>query len=185
MATLQSTRAQILEHKHSGFTLVELLVSTVIISIILGGLIIFPQIIGRGSQQSQRQNTGQSAIDSDLARLRTLANNFSCCSGTCTTSLSPSPCNSKTPGQEDFYIPTAGSTAETTFNTACNAGTLASTLQTSLNSQSPAPAIISRAISVNSGDAVAHRLRVSYSAPGNVERVAILVPTAAAFCPDK
>jgi prepilin-type N-terminal cleavage/methylation domain-containing protein len=182
MATLKSTRARIAELKHSGFTFVELLVSTIIISIILGGLITLPQIIGRGSQQTQRQNDGQAAIDSDLARLRTLANNFSCCSGSCTTSPSPDACNGNNPGQANFYIPAVNSPEETTFRTACNAGTLASSLRTTLNSQTLDPPITSRTVVVDS--AVAHRLRVTYTAPGNVERVAILVPTAAAFCPD-
>jgi prepilin-type N-terminal cleavage/methylation domain-containing protein len=182
MATTTNTRARILELKPSGFSLVELLVSTVVISIILGGLITLPQIIGRGSQQTQRQNAGQSAIDSDLSQLRTLANNFSCCSGSCTTSLSPSPCNGNNPGQANFYIPAVNSPAETTFRTACNAGTLASSLRTTLNSQTLDPAITSRTVVVDS--ASAHRLRVTYTLPGNVERLAILVPTAAAFCPD-
>jgi prepilin-type N-terminal cleavage/methylation domain-containing protein len=168
--------------QHSGyaFTLVELLVSTVVIGIIFGGLMTFPQIIGRGSQQSQRQNASQSAIDSDLATMRLLANNFSCCSGGCTTTL-PS-CNGKTPGQEGFYIPEESSAAEITFNAACNSGTLASELETTLSSQTLNAAITSRTVVVDS--ALAHRLRVTYTAPGNVERVAILVPTAAAFCPD-
>jgi prepilin-type N-terminal cleavage/methylation domain-containing protein len=170
------------QHSVYAFTLVELLVSTVIIGIILGGLIAFPQIIGRGSRQSQLQNASQSAIDSDLATMRLLANNFSCCSGRCTTSLSPSPCNGKTPGQEGFYIPEESSAAETTFNAACNSGTLATNLETTLSSQNLNAAINSRTVVEDS--ALAHRLRVTYTAPGNVERIALLVPTAAAFCPD-
>jgi prepilin-type N-terminal cleavage/methylation domain-containing protein len=166
----------------SGFTLVELLVSTVVISIILGGLITFPQIIGRGSQQSQRQNESQAAIDADLASLRTLANNFSCCTGNCTVS-NPPQCNSQDPGQENFYIPIPNSVAETTFKTACDSGTLAASLQTIMNSQTLSSAITSRTIEVDS--TLAHRLRVTYTAPGNTERLAILVPTAAAFCPDR
>jgi prepilin-type N-terminal cleavage/methylation domain-containing protein len=166
----------------SGFTFVELLVSTVVISIILGGLITFPQIIGRGSQQSRRQNESQAAIDSDLSGLRTLANNFTCCTGTCTVP-DPPRCNNQDPGQANFYIPTANSAAETSFKAACNSGTLASSLRTIMNGQSFNTAITSRAIEVDS--ALAHRLRVTYTAPGNVERLAIVVPTTAAFCPDR
>ena len=164
-----------------GFTLVELLASTVIIGIILGGLLTFPQIIGRGSQQTQRQNESQAAIDSDLSNLRTLANNFTCCTGTCTVP-NPLQCNNQDPGKANFYIPTANSPAEASFKAACSSETLASSLEEIMNSQSLSTAITSRTIEVDS--ASAHRLRVTYTAPGNVERLAILVPTAAAFCPD-
>jgi prepilin-type N-terminal cleavage/methylation domain-containing protein len=165
-----------------GFTLVELLVSTLIIGIVLGGLLTFPQIIGRGSQQTQRQNESQSAIDTDLANMRALANNFSCCSGSCTTSLLPANCNDVGPGNQDFYVPATNSQALSTFRTACTSGTLASSLKSSLDAQSPSAGITSRTVVIDS--ASAHRVRVTYTAPGNVERVAILVPTAAAFCPD-
>jgi prepilin-type N-terminal cleavage/methylation domain-containing protein len=165
-----------------GFTLVELLVSTVIIGIILGGLLAFPQIIGRGSQQTQRQNESQSAIDTDLANMRALANNLSCCSGSCTTSPSPDDCNSVGPGNQDFYVPKSNSPASSTFRTACTSGTLAASLKSNLEARSPSAGITSRTIVVDSGSA--HRVRITYTAPGNVERVAILVPTAAAFCPD-
>jgi len=165
-----------------GFTLVELLASTVIIGIILGGLLTFPQIIGRGSQKTQRQNESQSAIDTDLATMRTLANNFSCCSGSCTTSLSPANCNGVGPGNQDFYVPVLNSPGSSTFRTACTSGTLAASLKSGLDAQSTSAGITSRAVVIDS--ASAHRLRVTYTAPGNVERVAILVPTAAAFCPD-
>jgi prepilin-type N-terminal cleavage/methylation domain-containing protein len=165
-----------------GFTLVELLVSTMIIGIILGGLLTFPQIIGRGSQQAQRQNEGQSAIDTDLATMRALANNFSCCSGSCTTSEFPAKCNNVDPGNQDYYVPATNSQALSTFRTACTSGTLAASLKSSLDAQSPSAGITSRTVVIDS--ASAHRVRVTYTAPGNVERVAILVPTAAAFCPD-
>ena len=168
--------------QRDGFTLVELLVSTVITGIILGGLLAFPQIIGRGSQQAQRQNESQSAIDTDLANMRALANNLSCCSGSCTTSHSPANCNGAGPGNEAFYVPERDSPASSTFRTACTSGTLAASLKSSLDNQSPSAGITSRTIIVDS--ASAHRVRINYTAPGNLERVAILVPTAAAFCPD-
>jgi len=169
-------------NKARGFTLVELLVSTVVISIILGGLLAFPQIIGRGSQQTQRQNDGQSAIDTDLANMRALANNLSCCSGSCTTSLSPANCDGVGPGNQAFYVPASNSPASSTFRTACTSGTLAASLKSNLDAQSPLAGITSRTVVIDSDSA--HRVRVTYTAPGNVGRVAILVPTAAAFCFD-
>jgi hypothetical protein len=149
----------------------------VITGIILGGLLTFPQIIGRGSQQTQRQNESQSAIDTDLANMRALANNFSCCSGSCTTSLSPANCDGVGPGNQAFYVPESS-----TFRTACTSATLAASLKSNLDAQSPLAGITSRTVVIDSDSA--HRVRVTYTAPGNVERVAILVPTAAAFCPD-
>lgn len=170
----------------AGFTFVELLVSTVLIGTVLGSLALLPGIIGRGSLQTERQNNSLAGIDSDLSTMRALTHNFSCCSGSCVTSLSPTNCNSQPPGTAAFYQPTVGSTAETTFNTACANNTLATTLRTVLSSQALSTQAqatgVSRTVTVDSAEA--HRLRVTYTAPGNVERVAILLPTVASFCPD-
>jgi prepilin-type N-terminal cleavage/methylation domain-containing protein len=169
-----------------GFTLVELLVSTVLIGTVLGSLAVLPQIIGRGSLETGRRNTSQAAIDANLADLRLLANHFSCCSGNCVTSAAPANCNGAGPGNPNFYQPPASNpTAVAAFATACSTGTLAGTLQTALTSQIATPTQppgITRTITVDNADA--HRLRIQYTAPGNVERVAILSPVAAAFCPD-
>jgi prepilin-type N-terminal cleavage/methylation domain-containing protein len=172
-------------NKVSGFTLVELLVSTAIVSIILGGLLAFPQIIGRGSEGSRLQNESQAAIDTDLANMRTIANNFTCSSGECkipanTSCDNGNPC----PGIEAFYQP-ATSEAADKFQEACTKGALADSLKSALVETSPTKGIKKREVEVvDENSKLAHRVRVTYTAPGNVERVAILVPTAAAFCPD-
>lgn len=165
----------------AGFTLVELLVSTVLIGTVLGSLALLPGIIGRGSLQTERQNNSLAGIDSDLSTMRALAHNFSCCSGRCVTSVNPANCNGASPGTAAFYRPTVSSAAETTFHTSCENYTLATTLRTALSTQAQATGV-SRTVTVDSAEA--HRLRVTYTAPGNVERVAILLPTVASFCPD-
>jgi hypothetical protein len=51
-----------------------------------------------------------------------------------------------------------------------------------LSSEIPANAALTRTIDIDS--ATAHRLKITYSAPGNTERVVFIVPTVAAFCPE-
>jgi type II secretory pathway pseudopilin PulG len=169
-----------------GFTLVELLVSTVLIGTVLGSLVVLPQIIGRGSLQTERRNTSQAAIDANLAELRLRVNHFTCCSGACVTSADPPDCNDAVPGEPDFYTPLEANAAA--FNAACANGLLTEPLRDALDSDVPVPTTpsgITRTIVLGSNeDRAAHRLRVQFTAPGNVDRVAILVPPAAAFCRD-
>ena len=166
----------------SGFTLVELLVSTAVVSIILGGLLAFPQIIGRGSEGSRLQNVSQAAIDTDLANMRALANDFTCSSGDCEIPDVTS-CGMVCPGSKAFYQP-ATSEAADKFQAACAKGTLAGNLKSALDKEEFTEEIKKRVVEVDEDSKLSHRVRVTYTAPGNVERVAILVPTAAAFCPD-
>jgi len=166
-----------------GFTLVELLVSTVLIGTVLGSLVVLPQIIGRGSLQTQIRNTSHAAIDENLANLRLLVNHFTCCSGACVTSVNPANCNDSEPGDPDFYIPLPANAA--VFNSACANGLLTEPLRDALDNDVAVPTTppgITRAITID--NRAAHRIRVQFTAPGNVDRVAILVPPAAAFCPD-
>ncbi len=166
----------------SGFTLVELLVSTAVVSIILGGLLTFPQIIGRGSEGSRLQNESQAAIDTDLANMRALANDFTCSSGECEIPDVTS-CDKVCPGSEAFYQPVTSEAADK-FQEACAKGTLAGNLKSDLDKEEFTEGIKKREVEADEDSKLSHRVRVSYTAPGNVERVAILVPTAAAFCPD-
>lgn len=167
--------------QHCGFTLVELLVSSVLIATVLGSLAVLPQIIGRGSLQTEQRIIRQSAIDGDLAQLRQLAKNFTCCSGDCAIS---STCNGASPGSPGFYEP-SDPTNKAAFSTTCSSpGGLAAPLRTLLQLQATPPGITRSIPEPSPADAAAHRVRIQYTSPGNVERLAILVPTAASFCPD-
>jgi Tfp pilus assembly protein PilE len=166
-----------------GFTLVEILVSSAVTLIIVGALAGLAQITGRGTIQTREKAQAQSAIDSDITSIKDRAHRFHCCATACTSNLSLSCSGAITGsaiGSTDFYRPAAGSASETTLNAACSARTLASTL----SSEIPANAALSRTIDIDSDSATAHRLKITYSAAGNTERVVFVVPTVAAFCPE-
>lgn len=165
-----------------GFTLVEILVSSAVTLIIVGALAGLSQITGRGTIQTREKAEAQSAIDSDISAIKDRAHRFHCCATACTSNLSTcSGANTGatvTVGSTDFYKPAPGTDSERELNAACNASSLAS----SLSSEIPANTALSRTITVDS--AAAHRLKITYSAAGNTERVVFIVPTVAAFCPE-
>lgn len=163
-----------------GFTLVEILVSSAVTLIIVGALAGLSQITGRGMIQTREKAEAQSAIDSDISAIKDRAHRFHCCATACTANLSTcSGANTgATVGSTDFYKPAPGSASETRLNAACSASSLAS----SLSSEIPANTALSRTITDDS--AAAHRLKITYSAAGNTERVVFIVPTVAAFCPE-
>jgi hypothetical protein len=154
----------------------------VVTLIVVGAVAGLSQITSRGVVQTQQKGQSQSAIDSDISEIKTLANQFHCCATACTSNSSV--CSGATAGSSlgttAFFKPVSGSTAETRLNAACNSRSIASTLRNEILAR--ADLAITPAIDIDSVDA--HRLKVTYSAAGNTERVAYIVPTVAAFCPD-
>jgi prepilin-type N-terminal cleavage/methylation domain-containing protein len=174
-----------------GFTLIEILVSAVIIGILGVGV---AAILSSGNTAFVRTRGGnllEQTIDSDLAQIKDLAFRMTCCSGSCTTeSELSSPCSTNPdtdtfykPGQQNYYFPDptldTNQTAINSFITSCNSGSLVNSL-TGLVDTSGLPGGITR--DFDESQASSHRLTVIYS-DGSQSRAYTLVPTVAAWCP--
>jgi len=174
-----------------GFSLVEVLVSIVILGVLGAGVATI--LTGGNTALIGTRSTNQleEAVDQDLARSKDLAFRMTCCSGSCNTdSVRTSPCSidpsSNTyyiPGKQNYYFPSStldtGETAITAFTAKCNKGTLVTEL-VSLIGNASLRLGISRTF--NTSQAASHRLTVVYSG-ATASRSYTLVPTLAAWCP--
>lgn len=190
----------------TGFTLVEMVLASVLMAVVLGGAAATLLVANRSSGRQGGLNELESLIDRDLAAIQALDRRFSCCTGSpCTadaaTIAAATTCRdaigtgtARPPGNENFYSPrqsaiptTAENSAWTTFSTACGNGTIASTFQGLLPTlpSAQAPATLNRVSAVT--DNAANRLQLTYtgSNQGSVvtTRVVNLIPTAANWCP--
>jgi len=174
-----------------GFSLVEVLVSIVILGVLGAGVATI--LTGGNTALIGTRSTNQleEAVDQDLARIKDVAFRMTCCSGSCTTdsgrtspcSIDPSSNTYYIPGQQNYYFPSStldtGETAITAFTAKCNNGTLVTEL-VSLIGNASLPSGISRTF--NTSQAASHRLTVAYSG-ATASRSYTLVPTLAAWCP--
>jgi prepilin-type N-terminal cleavage/methylation domain-containing protein len=202
----QKISTKIMVTNSQGFTLVEMLVSAVILATAMSAVALL-QNTGSRSLNTQALSTSLNAlIDQDLARIQALDRQFSCCTGNpCTadqaaiaasSSCRDSSGNSTSPGGNSFYSPRVldsqqqvrPDTAEmAAFRTACSNGGIASGLSSLLPSVSApsSPATLNRAVAV--ADPASNLLQLTYngSISGNtvITRVVNLIPTAAAWCP--
>jgi prepilin-type N-terminal cleavage/methylation domain-containing protein len=174
-----------------GFSLVEVLVSIVILGVLGAGVATI--LTGGNTALIGTRSTNQleEAVDQDLARIKDVAFRMTCCSGSCTTdsgrtspcSIDPSTNTYYTPGKQNYYFPSStldtGETAITAFTAKCNNGTLVTEL-VSLIGNASLPSGISRTF--NTSQAASHRLTVAYSG-ATASRSYTLVPTLAAWCP--
>lgn len=174
-----------------GFSLVEVLVSIVILGVLGAGVATI--LTGGNTALIGTRSTNQleEAVDQDLARIKDVAFRMTCCSGSCTTdsgrtspcSIDPSTNTYYTPGKQNYYFPSStldtGETAITAFSSKCNNGTLVTEL-VSLIGNASLPSGISRTF--NTSQAASHRLTVAYSG-ATASRSYTLVPTLAAWCP--
>jgi prepilin-type N-terminal cleavage/methylation domain-containing protein len=174
-----------------GFSLVELLVSSVIIAILGAGV---AAVLSSGNSafvRTRETNLLEQTIDTDLAQIKDVAFRMTCCSGSCTTETGLStPCSTNpdtgsfyNPGQQNYYFPDptldTNQTAINSFITSCDSGSLVNSL-TSLVDTSGLPGGITR--DFDESQASSHRLTVTYS-DGSQSRAYTLVPTVAAWCP--
>ncbi|KEF41342.1 MAG: hypothetical protein ER33_11885 [Cyanobium sp. CACIAM 14] len=172
----------------TGFTLVEILVGAVLLAIVGSLTALVFSVSNRSTVSSTAIANANAAIDTDVSRIKEVAERFTCCSGTCTadataiaTAVAAGTCAGSV-GDSTYYFPQnpdTNTTATANFTSACASG-----LTTNLISQIPAaslPAGISRAVQ-DDGDATARRIRITYTG-GGVNRVVKIVPTVASWCP--
>lgn len=180
----------------TGFTLIEILVATVVIAVAAIGTATTLMSTNRISLDSASRSQVESAIDEDVANIREAAYNYTYCSGAYT--ITGATCNSVGPGQEDYYFPdsVAQPTWATDFADDCNDGTLSNALisainggSSSLNLSSAASGLgITRSTAVldstaGSNGEKSHDIRITYNYDGAVARRVLITPTAAAWCP--
>ena len=140
---------------------------------------------------STSQNNAQAAMDSDIARARKLAEDYTCCPGSCTTDaavISAARSSGKCAGNVNdstYYFPQQSADVDT-FSSACANGTITTNLIASIQAQGTLSGISRTVASDDSTDPTSHRIRITYSGSGSasgISRVIKLVPTAAAWCP--
>lgn len=192
--------------QNQGFTLVEMLVSAVLLASAMSAVALLQNTGNRSFGNQTLSSRVDALIDQDLARIQALDRQFSCCTGNpCTadqaaiaasTSCRDGNGNPSSPGGNSYYSPRVldsqlqvrPDTAEmSAFRTACGNGDIATRLSSLLPTVSapPSPATLTRSVTV--ADSAANRLQLTYtgSVSGNtvVTRVVNLIPTAAAWCP--
>jgi prepilin-type N-terminal cleavage/methylation domain-containing protein len=123
-----------------GFTLIEILVSAVIVGILGAGVAAILSSGNTAFVRTRGSNLLEQTIDTDLSQIKDVAFRMTCCSGSCTTgSALSSPCSTDPstntfykPGQQNYYFPDptldANESAINSFVTRCNSGTLVSSL---------------------------------------------------------
>lgn len=164
----------------TGFTILELVVSALVFTLAASMVGVLVGVSSRSTQSTQQVAEASSAIESDIARVRALAESYTCCAGTCTTTPTASADCIGTLGDSSYYFPqqSAGVTA---FTALCSNGGLTDALMTSIDGLSQ-PTGVTRAAVVKE-DAAAHRLSITYSGSNGVNKVVKIVPTVAGWCP--
>ena len=173
----------------AGFSLVELMISTVIFAIVTAGSLGMFTISTRQANITRQLQEEEFAIRLDLARIQAMNDRFTCASGSCRIDDDGPP-----PGQ-GAYFPSS-SAAQAWFSALCSLGALTvvpsssdgSGLVSLINGTARPAALqslgISRSASAETTSPTAHRYTVSWTgSDGSLLRQISLTPTAAAWCP--
>ncbi|MCT0207758.1 prepilin-type N-terminal cleavage/methylation domain-containing protein [Synechococcus sp. CS-1332] len=182
-----------------GFSLVELMVSSVLLVLALTGTSVLFVESNRSSAAASLRYRQQALVDTDLARVRRLNDRYTCSSGTCTS------LGTLELGKNDFFpLPTSSaatgnSTAGNSFEALCNSTSLITPLLADIGAAPSAltTAGITYQIDPNNqgqqtisefGTNVTrnlHRYTITYtnSTSGELLRRVTLVPTTVAWCP--
>lgn len=178
---------------NTGLTLVEVVMASLILSIIVLFAANMSGIYTRSARQARDAIRIDALVDQDFSRLERAAYYYTYCTGSYT--WDGSACGVATPGTQNYYFPLAtsiSSAAAVQFQTDCklNNGTMTAALRvamsggdSNLNLSSDATSLgLTRSVVLDDG--LSHRLRVTYSRNGAVYRERSLVPAAVFWCPD-
>ncbi len=188
-----------LQVETTGFTLVELLISSVLLVVALTGTSVLFMESNRSSAAASSRYNQQALVDTDLARVRRLNDRYTCVSGTCTS------LGTVELGKNDFFpTPTStaldgNSAAGDAFEALCNSTSLISPLVREIGAT---PAVLTAAgityaiDTDNQGQQTIsefginvvrnlHRYTITYSdgSSGELLRRVTLVPTTVSWCP--
>ncbi len=182
-----------------GFSLVELMVASVLLVVALTGTSVLFVESNRSSAAAETRYRQQALVDTDLARVRRLNDRYTCSSGSCTS------LGSLELGKNDFFPPptstaaNGNSSAGQLFEALCNSTSLITQLVTDIGG--PPAALTTAGVtysvdSANQGQQTVsefgtnvvrnlHRYTITYrnSRSGELLRRVTLVPTTVAWCP--
>ncbi len=183
----------------TGFTLVELLVSSVLLMVGLSGTSLLFQEANQSSAAASERYQQQALVDRDLARVRRLNDRYTCFSGTCSS------LGSLELGKNDYFptptssAPTGNSTAGDAFEALCKSTGLINQLVADIGAT---PAALTTAGITYTIDTAhqgqqtisefgtnvirnLHRYTITYTSLSNGEQLrrVTLVPTTVSWCP--
>lgn len=181
------------KRRQNAFTLTEVIVAAGLAALIGSIVVSIFSISTRSTTSTTAAANTLSAIDSDISRIKQIAETLTCCPGSCTTTVtsadvSTGKCGGNTPGLSNYYWPLQAADI-TTFTTACNASSSNGAIETAMLSAINAlaqPAGATRTAVVD--EISAHRIRVTYTGTTGqggsfVNRTIKIVPTVSGFCP--
>jgi prepilin-type N-terminal cleavage/methylation domain-containing protein len=118
---VQRLQASTIDRRESGFTIVESLVTVVIVGIALAASTSIFLVGLRGKRDTISVNAQQAAIEANKARIDQIAREFTCCNGTCVatppTTFGPTqPCFTNNPNDDRYYFPQLDLASTTTLN---------------------------------------------------------------------
>ena len=179
--------------------MLELLVGIVILASALATAASLSVVTNRSSKTGHGLTEMETRIDTDIAQMRQLAELYTWCPGSGTTSRArvnaSTTCKSKVNTNASYYYPDnpppgniAGALALANFNAACNDDQTTLFNQALINILTPFPRPSGVTREVSSDDNRAKRLRITYTATvpnitGGIRRVVLITPTVAAWCP--
>ena len=182
----------------SGFSLVEVVIAASLLGLVISISATMFSISNRSTRQSGTAANTLAAIDTDISKIKEVAETLTCCPGSCTTNqttINTAKTNGKcanpsNPGDSSYYFPLQSADV-TTFSNACNATTAANdsisqSFISSINALPLPSGISNRAATID--EISTHRVTVSYSgstgAGGSfANRTIKIVPTVANWCP--
>ena len=173
----------------SGFSLVEIMISTLLFAMVSAGSLGMFSITTRQAAITSRLQEEEFAIRLDMANIQNMNDRFTCASGSCLIDNV-----GDAPGQAEYYP--SSSTAKTKFDFLCRqaallvvpdssygTGLIALIQATSATTQMQNLGI-SRTVQSDSTSPLSHRYSVTWFASDQtLLRQITLVPTAAAWCP--
>lgn len=176
-----------------GFTLVEPLILGILLCIVTAGTALMLMGVNRSTRSATQVDAIASGIDADLTNIRQLSRRYTCCSGTCSTTVptafgSGSSCAVNDPDSPSYFFPQIDDPAtiqvepdvvDSICSDANNTAFL-TPLRNEIDAMA-APAGVQRTTTIEPG----HLLRITYvtTADSRKQRVAVVVPPMAFWCP--
>jgi hypothetical protein len=183
-----------------GIGLVEPLVLTLLLMIVISATANIFNSINRRTLSTRQQVVMQAAIDDNVRQIKTLARQFTCCSGSCTTNIPTTfgivsgvtqPCATNNPMDDRYYYPqvdlAGGVNEQAAVDTLCQRDATNNTnfmtpFKNSVDGLAQ-PTNATRATQINNANP--HVLRVTFTDNNNsarVVRVENIIPRMSNFC---
>lgn len=201
-STLQKS-PRVSQSPPNGFTLVELIIAAILLAVVGSAAGILSNVATRSIINTTTTANSSSAIDSDIAQIREIAERYTCCAGTCTsnpttisTYISNGTCQGATNRDSTYYFPVSTTDASRTnadaFAALCTNtnGSILDQLVTDIGTYAPiatslTPTGVTRNITKNLGNPPTNTLTITYSntALATTSRIVTIRPTVADWCP--